>query len=129
MSTSRIQGFQQYCYLFVNRVLEQSKNNVEERIALKKLKEAKPYREYVNNGIQLNVNYFRIHQMQRDQNYIANGIYRKSSRFDIDDPTNSKWFKEMAFQRKYFSNLKRNNIPIKPFYAQNYYPKLQKIVV
>ena len=129
MSTPRIQAIQQYCCLFVTSIIEQSKNNVEERIALKKLKEAKPYRKYINTSIELNINYFRQQQLQRDQNYRVNGIYRKYNRFDIDNPANSQWFREMSFRRKYLTNLKRHNIPIKAFDTHNYFPYMQKIRV
>ena len=86
-----------------------------------KKKEMKPYRKYINTSIELNINYFRQQQIQREQNYRVNGIYRKYNRFDIDNPANSQWFREMSFRRKYLTNLKRHNIPIKAFDTNNYF--------
>ncbi len=129
MTTSQSLAFQQYCNSFVTRITEQAANNVEERIAIKKLKEARPYRRYVYNAIELNINYFRQQQLIRDKAYIANGIYRKHNPFDVDNPVNAKWYREMSFRRNYIKNLKRHNLQIKAFDTHDYIPCIRQIQV
>lgn len=122
MEKSQTMVVHNYSLKLVYRLIETAKNNVEERIAIEKLKEVKPKRKYIHSVVEMNLNYLRTQQLKREKNYVEYGIYRNLFQSNRYSPIEAKWFREMNFRRQYIKNLKKNNLTMRPFESKSYFP-------
>ena len=98
-----------FAVLFVTQTLSKAKTNIEETLALKKLKQMPPNKKYIYTPVELNINYIRKMHLEKDEIYLTQGAYGLSNYQNVYNPKYSNWYREMHFRRKYLQYLKRNN--------------------